>query len=328
MQSSDLVRGNLLQLPALLLLSYAPLLAQSDPVVDSRTHYADAVRAYEARDYAGFLEHARLAHEFVRMTPDGRFSDFARLQGADQWAPLGLRVDPVRRILWVATAALPQMTGYVAADSGRSALLRFDLKTGKLGGRYPAPADGRPHALGDLAVTRDGDVYATDGRAPVIDWLAAGADSLQLFLETPLLQSGQGLAFSPDERRLYVADYSRGILQVDLATGTTAALATADTVLTLGIDGLYYHEGALIGIQNGVTPHRIVRLELSPDGHRIARSVPLERGHPHHEEPTLGTVVGPDFYYLANSQWERFGPDGRIAQPESLRPPVVLRLWL
>jgi hypothetical protein len=33
-------------------------------------------------------------------------------------------------------------------------------------------------------------------------------------------------------------------------------------------------------------------------------------------------------YYVANSQWERFGEDGRVANPESLEPPVVLRLRL
>jgi hypothetical protein len=147
-------------------------------------------------------------------------------------------------------------------------------------------------------------------------------------MESPLLLSAQGLALTPDERRVYVADYSRGLIQVDLATRTASEVAGADTMLTLGIDGLYYHDGTLVGIQNGVTPHRVLRLELSPDGERIVRSVAIERGHPHHREPTLGALVGRELYYVANSQWELFGDDGRIAQPDSLQQPVVLRLRL
>jgi hypothetical protein len=60
----------------------------------------------------------------------------------------------------------------------------------------------------------------------------------------------------------------------------------------------------------------------------MVRAEVLERGHPRYDEPTLGVLVGDDMYYVANSQWERFGEDGRVANPESLEPPVVLRLRL
>lgn len=413
----------------------APAAAQSDPVAESRDHYREAVRAYDARDFPGFLQHARLAQrlrpahggvtyalasayaltgdtagalaslrrfaalgysgepaadsdfvalrgtaglaeverrlarnreplvhgtvaftlperdllaegvaydpregafyvssvhrrKIIRLTRDGRFADFAVLGALGLGAPLGLRVDPVRRVLWVATASVPQMQGYSPGDSSRSALLRFDLESGTLSGRYPVPEDGRAHALGDVAITREGEVYSTDSRAPAIYRIGLGRDSLEPFLESPLLTSGQGLAFAPDERRLYVADYSRGIILVDLVTRSAAVVEAADTVLALGIDGLYYHEGALIGIQNGVAPNRVVRLELGRGGKRIVRSVVLERGHPLHHEPTLGTLVGRELYYVANSQYERFGEDGEIAQPDSLEQPVVLRLRL
>ncbi len=99
-------------------------------------------------------------------------------------------------------------------------------------------------------------------------------------------------------------------------------------MLALGIDGLYYHDDALIGIQNGVTPHRVVRLELGRGSKRISCSVVLKRSHPLHHEPTLGTLVGRELYYVANSQYERFREDGGIAQLDSLEQPVVLRLRL
>jgi sugar lactone lactonase YvrE len=421
----------------LLLLGPARASAQlpTDPVATSRAHYREAVRAYQARDYATFLDHARQAQELrpthggvtyalasayaltgdtaaalaslrryaamgytadvaadsdlavlrgtaafaeverrlyhnreplvrgtvafelperdllaegiaydpregtfyisavhrrkiVRMTPDGRFSDFARLEGSDAGAPLGLRVDPGRRGLWVATAAMPQMRDYSPADSGRSALLRYDLDSGELSGRYPVPADGRAHVLGDLVIARTGEVYASDSRAPVIYRLSAGARDLVPLVESPLLVSAQGLALAPDERSLFVADYSRGILRIGLTGGTASLVPAADTVASLGLDGLYFVDGALVGIQNGVAPHRVVRFRLSPTGDRIEAAEVLERAHPKHDEPTLGVVVGRELYYVANSQYERFGQDGRVAEPDSLRPPVVLRLRL
>ena len=54
----------------------------------------------------------------------------------------------------------------------------------------------------------------------------------------------------------------------------------------------------------------------------------LERARPDYAEPTLGVVVGQDLFYLAASQWERFRDDGTIDAPDTLRPPLVLRLRL
>jgi hypothetical protein len=94
------------------------------------------------------------------------------------------------------------------------------------------------------------------------------------------------------------------------------------------VDGLYYHRGHLIGIQNGVEPHRVVRFTLAPSGARIIGVQVLERAHPRYREPTLGVLVQGDLFYIANSQWERFGADGRMSDPAVLERPVVLRLPL
>jgi sugar lactone lactonase YvrE len=288
--------------------------------------------AYDSATGVFFIGSVRKG-KILRVAGAGRTTDFVTVEGG-RWAPLGLRVDGRRRILWVAAAALPQVAAYQAADSGRSAILRYDLRSGRLTGRYePRDADphaigDHPHAIGDLIVNRGGDVFATDSRAPVVYRIAAGADSLERFIRSPLLLSAQGLALTADERSLYVADYSRGILRVNLADRGVTLLQTADSVLALGIDGLYYHRGHLIGIQNGVEPHRVVRFTLAPGGDGVLEGKVLERAHPRYDEPTLGVLVGGDLFYIANSQWERFGQDGRIADSTGLQRPVVLRLPL
>jgi len=171
-------------------------------------------------------------------------------------------------------------------------------------------------------------VYASDSRSPAIYLVRAGGDTVQRFLTSALLLSAQGMALTPDERTMYLADYSRGILRIDLTSRTLTLLRTSVNVLALGIDGLYLVDARLIGIQNGVAPHRVVRLMLSPAGDSITAGEVLERAHPRYAEPTLGVVVDHDLYYVANSQWERFREDGGIDAPDRLQPPRVLRLRL
>ena len=302
------------------------------PVVASRVAFelpeADLLTEGIAHDSARgiFLVGSVRKGKILRVAGDGQTSAFATVEGG-RWAPLGLRVDQPRGALWVAAAALPQTAAYQAADSGRSAILRYDLRSGRLVRRYE-PRDAEAHAIGDLIVTRAGDVFATDSRAPVVYRIRAGSDSLERFIQSPLLLSAQGLALTPDERTLYLADYARGILRVDLSSRSVTLIPTADSVLALGIDGLYSHEGRLIGIQNGVAPHRVVRLTLSPAGDRIVETRVLERAHPRYQEPTLGVLVNGELFYIANSQWERFGQDGGIPDATALERPVVLRLPL
>jgi sugar lactone lactonase YvrE len=283
--------------------------------------------AYDPRGkafYVGSVHHRKI----VRVDRAGRVSDFVT-EGRDSlWAPLGMKVDPGRRVLWVAVSAVPQMSGLVRSDDGRTGLFRCDLGSGRLTGRFLVRPDGTSHALGDLTISRGGDVYASDSRSPTIYLVRAGSDSAERFLTSPLLLSAQGMALTPDEQSMYLADYSRGILRIDLTSRAVTLLPTSDSVLALGIDGLYLVDGRLLGIQNGVAPHRVVRLTLSPSGDSISAGEVLERAHPRYAEPTLGVVVGHDLYYVANSQWERSGEDGHVTGPSPLLPPTVLRLRL
>lgn len=310
------------------------LRANAAPLVRSRPAFTLVQRdlltegiAYDPRSRSFFVGSVHQG-KILRVDERGRTSELVPSGLPGFWAPLGMRVDPTRRALWVAATALPQMVGFDSADAGRSGIFRFDLATGALTGRYPVPDDGQPHALGDVTVARNGDVYATDSRGPGLYRVRAGGDSIERFLSSPLLLSAQGLALDAEERTLYVADYSRGVLRIDLASREVRLLETADDVLALGIDGLYFVAGSLVGIQNGVAPHRVVRLRLDGAGDRIERAEILERARPDYAEPTLGVVVGRDLYYVAASQWERFRDDGTVDAAETLRPPLVLRLRL
>ena len=43
---------------------------------------------------------------------------------------------------------------------------------------------------------------------------------------------------------VYVADYSHGILRVEIETGTVARVRDAENFVSIGLDGIVWHEGA------------------------------------------------------------------------------------
>ena len=153
-------------------------------------------------------------------------------------------------------------------------------------------------------------------------------DEIELFLEDPAFGSPQGLAFSGDEQHLFMADYGTGLFDIDVKTRKVAHLAPVSGATLLGIDGLYFYKGGLIGVQNGVTPQRLVRVALSRDLSRAERLEVMEANNPVFLEPTLGVLVKDTFYFIANSQWPLIDENGKLAAEDKLQDPVVLKIKL
>lgn len=80
----------------------------------------------------------------------------------------------------------------------------------------------------------------------------------------------------------------------------------------LGIDGLYFYKGKLIGVQNGVAPRRVVRIHLNKSLDRAERLEVIEANNPVFDEPTLGVIVNDTFYFIANSQWGLVDDKGQL----------------
>ncbi|MFL6228063.1 MAG: hypothetical protein ACJ741_04730 [Pyrinomonadaceae bacterium] len=265
--------------------------------------------------------------KILRVGADGAASEFAAERDG-LWSVAGMKVDAARRLLWACTVAHPQMSGFRAEEDGTTALVKFDLRTGKLLKKYALPNQPAHHWLGDLAITSTGDVYATDSLQPIIYVVRHGRDEIEPFLESPLFTSPQGLDFAPGEKQLFMADYSKGVFVIDLASKQAAPIQPPPDATLLGIDGLYFHRGALVAVQNGVNPNRIVRLQLSPNYQRVVTFETLEANNPVFDEPTLGVVVKDDLFFIANSQWGAIDEKGNLAPLEKLKDPVVLKLKL
>jgi sugar lactone lactonase YvrE len=264
--------------------------------------------------------------KIVRARLGGATEDFAG-EREGLWSVFGMKVDARRRLLWATTAAHPQMQGFREEENGASAVLKFDLRSGKLLKRYALPKTSGPHLLGDLTLDARGDVYTTDSLSPAIYRITSAKDEIEPFVSGAPFVSPQGLDFSPDGQ-LFVADYARGVFAVDTSTKKVSMLASPPDATLLFIDGLYFHRGALVCVQNGVNPMRVVRLRLDKSRAAVERFEVLEANSPFFDEPTLGVVVGDDLYYVANSQWEAIGRDGQLAPLEKLHEHVILKLKL
>jgi sugar lactone lactonase YvrE len=285
----------------------------------------------EGMDYdsrTGNFYVASVRHRTVaELSPAGRARELWPRHQASLGAMLGVRVDPRRPILWVTTSGLPQMEGYRPADSAIAALLRVRLGDGVIERRWDLPPTPGGHVLGDLAIGPGGEVYLTDSNEPVLYLLRPGRDTLER-ITNPLFRSLQGLAPTPDGRALYLADYSHGLLRLDLRRGGVIRLADAPGSTSLGVDGIAWHRGAIVAVQNGVAPARVMRFVLDGSGTRIARAEVLDRNLPTADEPTIGAIAGSEFVYVANSQWEKYTEDGRrngvpLAAPVLLAVPLA-----
>jgi sugar lactone lactonase YvrE len=295
-------------------------------VADSMMHPEGA--AYDATTGRWFIGSVRQRRILVA-DRTGRTRDFVAPAADGIGGVFGMVVDAERRTLWVATTSLPRMERFTASDSGRVGVYGYDLDSGRLKKRAWAPRDSSvDHTFGDVAVAPNGDLYASDSQSPWLHVLRAGADSLVRFATHPLFRSLQGMAITPDGRTMLVADYSHGLLRVDLDSRLVTPLAVAGGVTTLGIDGLYLRGNALIGVQNGISPMRGARFCLDDAAREVRRVEVLDRNPALADEPTLGAIVGDSLFYVATSQWEKFDDHGTRAPNARLRAASLLGLSL
>lgn len=279
--------------------------------------------AFDPRTRRFFLSSLRDGR-IVSYAVDGGFTEFVPAGRDGQWAMLGIAADTVTRTLWATTYAAPYFAGYAAADSGKSAVLAYDLDTGALRRRYLPPDSGR-HQFGDIAVAPDGDVFVSDADGGRVYRIERGEDEMEAFARDELV-SPQGLAVTSDGRRVLVADYVRGIASLERESGELAWIPIPDSVAVSGIDGLVRVGHRLIALQNGVNPKRVVELRMDEAETRITGWRPLESATPLLTEPTHAVVVGPEVFFIADSGWNKLDPNGQLKPGMMMEPAHVLRL--
>lgn len=252
--------------------------------------------------YMGSMYHRKI----VKITEKGQVSDFVKPDLYHLQPIGGVHVDPVDQSLWAASDP---------DDTHGSELYHFDAQ-GKLLERYSPPGAGR-HDLNDLVLYRSSAIYVTDTDANLTYRFDRKTHVFTpLDLPRPQLFPN-GITLSDDSTRLYIADWL-GVIVVELRDNTAREVRPGEHNTLCGIDGLYWYNNSLIGIQSAGT-YRVVRWFLSPDGREVQGQKTLEKGTSLVSFPTTGAIRGNQFYYIANTGIGNYN-NGKIADPARLEP--------
>jgi sugar lactone lactonase YvrE len=251
--------------------------------------------AYDAQRNIFYLSSLN-RRKIVEIGRDGKISDFVPADRFGLLPVLGIRLSPSDGTVWADSST----------DGGRTELLHFDA-AGKLLGRFKPEGSAR-HGFNDLVIRKNGEVITTDSLAnAVLRFDPAAGTFTAVAVHRPLFYPN-GIALSEDDHTLYVAD-NLGVVRLDLAGGESRDVDPGPRSTLAGIDGLYWHKGGLIGIQNGIGSPRLAAFHLSGDGLRVTRTTVLENRSNFSVLPTTGAIRGSDFFFIANSQIDNMNND-------------------
>lgn len=241
------------------------------------------------------------------------------------WSATGMKVDAKRGLLWICTVATTMTPGLDPALEGRSAVIAWDIRKGRVARRVELAEKGVKHWFGDLTLDSKGNVFVSDTRSPAIYRLEPGSETLELWLKDERLLNLQGLAFAGSDALLLVADYPTGLWAIETATRTMTRVEAAQEVTLIGIDGLLFERGSIVAVQNGIVPQRLVRFGWDAKARRVTSWEALEANRPEFEELTLATSERGAIWFVATSQWESFGEDGKLKEGATPREIVVMK---
>lgn len=235
---------------------------------------------------------------------DGSYSVFA------------LKADSNEKYLWAACSAIPEMKGFKKELEGKSEILKIEIASKKIVKRYSI--DGN-HVFGDLAVTKNNEVYISDSAEPKI--FRIEKDGLELWKDLRKEAFNlQGIAFNREESKLFTADYLKGILVIDFNSKKESWLEFPKETSKKGIDGLVFYKNSLIAIQNGVVPIRIVRFRLDQNETKIIDFAILDNNRKEFNEPALAALVHDKLYFFANSPWKFYDKDFQLDEAKFDNP--------
>jgi hypothetical protein len=263
-----------------------------------------------------------LGKHIVAVDMEGQITAFA--QAPDQWPVMALKIDPARSLLWATEVALNGFALVSEKDWGRSAVLLYDLHSGRLLHRIEGPPQA---ALGDMALDLNGDAIVSDGEhggVYRVNRKTFGVERIDagdfVSPQTPVVLS--------DGKHILVPDYVRGIGVLDLADKHVAWIRMEGKHALSGIDGLYALGNTLIATQNGTSPERVVRFALDAANTRVLSESIIERATATLGDPTHGVIVDGYFYYIANSGWGSLDDHGVLKEGRKFSAPMVMRAKL
>lgn len=232
------------------------------------------------------------------------------------YSVFAIKADSDEKYLWITCSAIREMKGFSKELEGKSEILKIEIATKKLVKRYAI--DGN-HVFGDLALSKNNDVYVSDSAEPILYKI----EKENLVLWKDLRKEAfnlQGITFNKKESKIFIADYLKGILVIDIKSEKETWLEFPENASKKGIDGLVFYNNSLIVIQNGVVPIRIVRYNLNETETKIIDFTVLDNNRPIFNEPALAVLVKNKMYFFANSPWQFYDKNFQLDESKFENP--------
>lgn len=287
--------------------SQGKMVATSKPVItlsENDLHPEGLLYLPKSKTWLSSSVHKRKIIAFDIKT--GKCTDW--LKDDKTLAVFGMRTDAKEEFLWVSTAALPEMENFKKELTGKSEILKIDIKTKQVVNAYTVKGG---HVFGDLIVAKNGVVYVSDSQKPIVYKIENDTMTEFLSLEKESFNL-QGMAFNEQQNKLFLADYLKGIAVIDMVSKTKTWLSFPEGTSAKGIDGLVFYKNSLVAIQNGVQPIRVTQFQLNKEQNQISSFKLLDNNRPEFNEPALATVVNDKIYFFANSPWKAYDKNGNL----------------
>lgn len=209
----------------------------------------------------------------------------------------GVRHDPQRKLVWACSNGPDDR-------QARPQLLRIALEPPTVA-RFRVPDPGA--LCNDIALLPDGAVAISDSQRGAV-WLLTASGQWRALAEPGALGYPNGLTYLAPARQLVVADV-RGLWTIDVAPARLVGITEQATFIG-GVDGLYAVDGELVAIQNGLRPHRVLRIALSPLAGQVQRVTVIASNVAELAAMTTAAVTGGEITVLAGSQLVQFVSSG------------------
>jgi DNA-binding beta-propeller fold protein YncE len=263
--------------------------------------------------------------KIIQIDKNGEVTDFTKPEQDGLTAVFGIKVDNTTNSLWVCASPMPEMQHY--DSTAKSAVFQYDLPSKRLLAKYELDNQ-QGGVFGDLVISPIGDVIVSDSKNNILYRVNTKTKKLDPFFTSDEFWNIQGIAFTPDNRYLFISDYIKGLYRLNINTKELVAINKKIEASLKSIDGLIFYQNSVIAIQNSVTPMRVMQYKLNDGLDSVVDYAIIDRAHPAFNEPTNGCIVNNKLIYIANSQWSGYTNEYSPKPTEELQDVVILQFTL
>lgn len=263
-------------------------------------------------------------NKIVSLDKDGNCKNFISSGQDGFMRGLGIKISKDGNTLWACSASLDSIKSV-------SGLFQIDLATGKVIQSYLHQSNSGS-LFNDLAIHSSGDVYITDTYQGTIFRYQPVSKTIESWLRSDQLTFANGIAFSDDEKTLFVASGNKGVQRIALQTKEITSVSQKKRT-DYAIDGLVYINKTLVGVigwpQEEIRDHRVIRYYLNDSGYFKSADTLLVN-EPYLNVPTTAAVHNNRLYILGITNlglYNRGGQDIKTIK-DSLQFPVIVQIPL